>query len=236
MTVGSIPSPFVRVVDLSHPFQPGHWRWKPRLERTSEHGPASAFLSGRLETALHAFTHVDAPAHFLPEGATLESLPVDRWVGEATVVDLSGVGAEHGGVGAQHLDQHAQHVRPGDIVLLRTDWDRRMDINRREFWTHGPFTRRDAAEWLADRGVRVVGYDYPPDETVRLDPENSGRFPREQHATHAVFFPRGIGVVEYLANLSNIQQPRFLFVALPLRLVGGDGCPVRAVAIEDLAT
>ena len=52
---------------------------------------------------------------------------------------------------------------------------------------------------------------------------------------HDVFFPRGILVVEYLANLADLQAERFLFIALPLNLVGGDGCPVRAIAIEDLA-
>jgi hypothetical protein len=54
-----------------------------------------------------------------------------------------------------------------------------------------------------------VGYDYPADEPLRLDPENPNRFAREQHTTHAVFFPRGIGVIEYLANLREIRAERW---------------------------
>ena len=223
----------MRVVDLSHTIRPAHWRWQPRLGHRSTHAqPGAIFQSGQLETPLHAYTHVDAPIHFLPHGASLEQLPVDAWVGEATVVDLSVLRVEDGGVRAEHLAERADHVRAGDIVLLRTDWDCRADIETRAFWTSGPFTGRDAAEWLAARRVKAVGYDYPADEPLRLDPEHPDRFGREQHTTHAVFFPRGISVVEYLANLREIRAERFLFVALPLKLLGGDGSPVRAVAIE----
>jgi kynurenine formamidase len=223
----------VRIVDLSHALRPGHWRWQPRLSHRITHAdPGAVFQSGLLETPLHAYTHVDAPVHFLPDGASLDRLPIDTWVGEGTVADLSDLRVENGGVRAEHLEARAGHVRPGDIVLLRSDWDQRADIETREFWTTGPFTCRDAAEWLAERGVKAVGYDYAADETLRLDPEHPNRFGREEHTTHAVFFPRGIGVIEYLANLRAIRAERFLFVALPLKVLGGDGSPVRAVAIE----
>jgi arylformamidase len=185
-----------------------------------------------LETSLHAYTHVDAPVHVLPGGAGLEDMAVDAWIGEGTVVDLSDLGVESGGVKAEHLEERAKHVREGDIVLLRTDWDLRADVETREFWTTGPFTCRNAAEWLADRKPKAVGYDYAADETLRIDPEHPQRFAREEHTTHAVFFPRDIRVIEYLANLRAIQADRFLFVALPLKVAGGDGSPVRAVAIE----
>jgi kynurenine formamidase len=190
------------------------------------------FQSSVLETSLHAYTHVDAPVHFLAGGAGLEDMAVDAWIGEGTVVDLSDLGVESGGVTAEHLQARAQHVREGDIVLLRTDWDLRSDVETREFWTTGPFTCRDAAEWLAARKPKAVGYDYAADEPLRIDPEHPQRFAREEHTTHDVFFPRDIRVIEYLANLRAIQAERFLFVALPLKVAGGDGSPVRAVAIE----
>jgi kynurenine formamidase len=65
-----------------------------------------------------------------------------------------------------------------------------------------------------------------------MSPENPGSIPREQHVTHDVFFPRGIAVIEYLANLRAIATPRTTFLALPLKVAGGDGSPVRAVALE----
>ena len=190
------------------------------------------FQTSVLETSMHAYTHVDAPVHFLPDGAGLDAMAIDAWIGEATIVDLSDLRVESGGVTAEHLQRRAQHVHEGDIVLLRTDWDVRADVETREFWTAGPFTCRDAAEWLASRNPKAVGYDYAADETLRLDPEHPERFARHQHTTHDVFFPRDIRVIEYLANLRAIRAERFLFVALPLKLAGGDGSPVRAVAIE----
>jgi arylformamidase len=221
------------VVDLSHTIRAGHWRWGTRVTRRSAHGQAGAvFQSSVLETSLHAYTHVDAPVHFLPHGPGLEDMPVDAWIGEAMVVDLSDLGVENGGVKAEHLQNRAKHVREGDIVLLRTDWDLRSDVETREFWTTGPFTCRDAAEWLASRKPKAVGYDYAADEPLRIDPEHPQRFAREEHTTHDVFFPRDIRVIEYLANLRAIRAERFLFVALPLKVLGGDGSPVRAVAIE----
>lgn len=221
------------MVDLSHTIRAGHWRWGTRVSRRSAHGqPGAVFQSSVLETSLHAYTHVDAPVHFLAGGAGLEDMAVDAWIGEGTVVDLSDLGVESGGVTAEHLQARAQHVREGDIVLLRTDWDLRSDVETREFWATGPFTCRDAAEWLAARKPKAVGYDYAADEPLRIDPEHPQRFAREEHTTHDVFFPRDIRVIEYLANLRAIQAERFLFVALPLKVAGGDGSPVRAVAIE----
>lgn len=222
----------MRIVDLSHTFRPGHWRWKPRLSHRSSHAEGAVFQTGVLETVLHTYTHVDAPIHFLKEGRAIDEMPLDAWSGEATTVDLSDLKPEDGGVQLEHLRARGEHVRAGDVVLLRTDWDRRADVETERFWREGPFTTRGAAEWLADRGVKAVGYDYPPDECLTIDPVNSGRFPSEEHTTHAVFFPRGITVIEYLANLADIRAERFLFIALPLKLVGGDGCPVRAVALE----
>ena len=221
----------MRIVDLSHRIVFPHWRWKPEQIVTSSHADGELFTSSRIHMPLHGFTHVDAPMHFLPGAEAISDLPLERWCGEAAVVDLSHRGADHG-ISAADLDEHGQHIQAGDIVLLRTDWDQKQDIGTREFWTRGPYTTREAAEWLVARNVKAVGYDYPPDEALRMNPEHSGSIPREYHATHDVFFPRGIAVIEYLANLRDIGTPRTLFMALPLKVDGGDGAPVRAVALE----
>ena len=221
----------MRLIDLSHTIVFPHWRWKPERTVTSSHADGAMFTSSRLDMPSHGFTHVDAPTHFLPGTATITDMAVDRWCGSAAVVHLSHRGADEG-ITAKDLEQHGQHIQAGDIVLLRTDWDQKMDIGRREFWTTAPWTTREAAEWLAARDVSAVGYDYPPDPSLRLSPENPGTIERALHVTHDVFFPRGIVVIEYLANLRAIPTPRTIFMALPLKIDGGDGSPVRAVALE----
>jgi kynurenine formamidase len=181
----------------------------------------------------HAYTHVDAPVHFLPGDRDIASMPVDQWMGEAAVVDLTHL-RENAEVTAADLDRRAGHVRAGDIVLLRTDWPARTPVASERFWKDAPYTGRDACEWLVARGAKVVGYDYPPDHCIRTSIFSPGTpIAREECTTHHVFFPKGITVVEYLTNLDRIGVPRCRFLALPLRVTGADGSPVRAVALVD---
>ncbi len=222
----------MRIVDLSFPIRP-HFRWAVRSELRSDHARGDLFRSTVLTVACHAYTHVDAPVHFLPGDRDIAAMPVDQWVGDAAVVDLTHLGA-NGAVTAKELEAHARHVRDGDIVLLRTDWPRQCDVASPRFWLDGPWTERDACEWLVARRVKVVGYDYPPDRAIRdMIADPGARRAREECPTHEVFFNAGITVVEYLTNLDAIGTPRCRFVALPLRIEGADGSPVRAVALVD---
>jgi len=220
-----------KVIDLSLPIRE-HWRWLVKLypHHTFED---FFFLHQFMDYNLHGFTHVDALLHFLPDTPSIEQVPMDKFMGEATVVDLSHLG-ENDGVTAAELEKHGQHVRAGDIVLLRTDWPLKCDYMSRDFWGKSPYTARDACEWLVKRKVKTVGYDYPPDQVLRyevLDPQHE--YKAEEFTTHDVFFKKGIFVVEYLCNLHLITKQRVQFMALPILLVGAEGSPVRAIAIEE---
>jgi hypothetical protein len=112
-------------------------------------------------------------------------------------------------------------VRRGDIVLLRTDWPRRMGVDKEQFWKEGPWTGPSACEWLVARGAKAVGYDYPPDHCIRDTVAEPRRRPaRAEYTTHAIFFPAGITVIEYLTNLDQIGAARCRFMALPLKTRG----------------
>ena len=222
----------MRIVDLSFPIRP-HFRWKVEPTLRSSHAKGDLFQSTVLTITCHAYTHVDAPVHFLPGDRDMASMPVDQWVGDAAVVDLTHLG-DNGEVSAAELEQHAEHVRRGDIVLLRTDWPRKVSVETEKFWRDAPYTARSACDWLVRRGVKAVGYDYPPDYCIRtmiFSPATT--VTRPECVTHDVFFPAGITVIEYLTNLDQIGAARCRFVALPLRLEGADGSPVRAVALTD---
>jgi len=222
----------LRVVDLSFPVRP-HFRWRVSRELRSSHASGDLFQSSVLTIGAHAYTHVDAPVHFLPGARHMAEVPVDRWLGEAAVVDLTYLG-ENAAVTAADLEARAGHVRAGDVVLLRTDWPRRCDVHSARFWRDAPYTAADACHWLVGRGAKAVGYDYPPDYCVRtliFQPEVP--VSRQECTTHAIFFPADIAVVEYLTNLDRIGAARCRFVALPLAVEGADGSPVRAVALVD---
>lgn len=222
----------MRSVDLSFPIRP-HFRWKVDPQRVATHATGDPLQSTVLTISCHAYTHVDAPLHFLPDGRDIASMPVDQWMGDAAVVDLTHLGA-NGEVTAGDLEARAQHLRAGDIVLLRTDWPRRASVSEPRFWTEGPWTGPSGCQWLIDRRVKAVGYDYPPDHCIRDTLAEPRRRPgRDEYTTHALFFPAGITVIEYLTNLDRIGAPRCRFIALPLALEGSDGSPVRAIALVD---
>jgi len=224
--------PPMRTVDLSFTLKP-QFRWKVASERRSTHESGAIFQSTIFTSSCHAYTHVDAPVHFLPGRRDIAEMPVDQWMGPAAVVDLTHL-AENGEVTAADLDVRGGHVERGDIVLLRTDWPLKCPVESERFWREAPFTGRSACEWLVKRGVKAVGYDYPPDYAIRTMTFDPGKkVTRFDCTTHDVFFPAGITVIEYLTNLDQIRAPRCRFPALPLKLEDGDGSPVRAVALVD---
>jgi arylformamidase len=142
-----------RVIDLTYPIE-DHFRW--RVERTL----AAAFERGddfqvtRLAFAVHAFTHIDAPRHTLPEGPMTSSFDMNVFVGEAAMVDVSAV-ASNTAIPAETLAVAGGHVRAGDIVIVKLAWDRRFSLSQKEFWTEAPYLTRDACEWLAERIRRL---------------------------------------------------------------------------------
>lgn len=156
-------------------------------------------------------------------------------MGEAAVIDCSYRGPEEG-VTCSDLKAGGRHLRAGDIVLLRTDWPKKCSYETEEFWTKAPYTTREACEWLAERQIKALGTDYPPDEVLRFwvtDPKNPRVREPAEYTTHDVLLRRGILLIEYLTNLHLISRPRVRFLALPLRIEGVDGSPVRAIAIEE---
>ena len=220
-----------KVIDLTLTIRK-HWRWHMKLypHHTFED---SFFLHQFMDYNLHGFTHVDALLHFLPGMPSIEKVPMDKFMGEATVVNLSHLG-ENDGVTAAELEKHGQQVKAGDIVLLRTDWPLKCDYMTKDFWGKAPYTARDACEWLVKRKVKSVGYDYPPDYILRyevIDPQH--KYKAEECTTHDVFFKEGIYVIEYLCNLHLITKERVQFMALPILIEGAEGAPVRAIAIEE---
>jgi arylformamidase len=223
----------VTIVDLSLPIRP-HVRWATEVTVVSSfEDPHHPFRSSRWSLPGHGFTHCDGFNHFLRGGTPVDAMALETWIGDAAVVDLTHVGPNTG-ITAGDLGPRAEHLRPGDIALLRTDWPRRRSWETREFWTEAPYTTGEACRWLVARGVKAVGYDYPPDFPIRhlVTGERRPVAP-EEWATHHTFFPAGIGVIEYLVNLDRLGRDRVRFLALPLRLEGGDGAPARAIALLD---
>lgn len=219
-----------RAIDLSFPIT-DHFRWSIETDLVHDLAKGDVFQTTRMRTLCHAFTHADAPLHVDASGTDIADMPLESWIGPAAVLDLTSVPPD-GAIDARLLAAAGGHLQKGEIALLRTDWEARVDVTTEEFWTTAPYVTRDGAEWLAEREVRCVGYDFPQDHPIRGIVDGGPPADAADFVTHDVLLRHGVAMVEYLAGLRQIAAERTFFVALPLRLEAIDGSPVRAVALE----
>jgi len=167
-----------------------------------------------IEMGSHTGTHIDAPYHFVEGGRRLESIPLDELVGPATVVQIAGVHS----ITRTHLESLVwDGVRR---VLFKTDNSDHWNDGR--FYESFVYLEPDAAEFLIQQGVRLVGIDY-----LSIDAYKS-----EKHPTHFVLLPRNVVIIEGL-NLSHVAPGQYQLVALPLNLQSGDGAPARVILISN---
>ena len=171
----------------------------------------------------HSGTHVDAPYHFVEDGARIDELDPRLFVGPAVVLDARGK-APRERLTAGDLRPYENRLSGGVIAVVRTGWEEHYGTPR--YYDH-PFLDRGAAQLLLDAGVRTVAVDaLNVDETV-LEGEQPEGYP----AHHLILGAGGV-IAENLANLGAIDFPEPLISLLPLKLGGSDGAPVRAVALE----
>ncbi len=172
---------------------------------------------GMISMSLHNGTHADARFHFEEDGWTIEQAKLETYVGPAVVVDLSAKYAD-GAMPHIVIDDLAPVAEDASRLLLKTAvWP-----DSRVFPAWIPTVAPDVPAWLQGRGVKLLGFDVPSvDEITSKDLRN-------HHAIGAA----GISIVESL-DLSAVDAGHYNFVALPLKIVGGDGSPVRAILWRD---
>jgi len=216
-----------RVVDLTQDIHPGMQLFpvfpKPSFvlwTRRETYG----FETEAMFLVTHTGTHVDAPYHFHAGGIRVDQIPPERLLGPGLLLDFSDW-PEKGLIGAEDLRRAegaaGTRIQRGDIVLIRTGWDRYLGSER--YASGYPGLSREAAQYLLDCGAAAVGVDSP-----NPDHPDAGDFP-----VHNTLLPREVLIIENLANLGAIGRPRFRFIGLPLKIRGGTGSPIRAVAIVE---
>jgi kynurenine formamidase len=200
-------------LEISTPVYPGDAGMEIKiLETTSAKIPdRRALNNSRFSVSIHTGTHMDAPFHFFDNGRTIDQIPLDRFFGPAFCVDLSGDRV----IDAAKLKPFEAKIRKQPKVILYTGWSSHW--KQADYFTDHPCLTGDAAQFLVDAGVHLVGLDTP---SVDLPP-----FP-----AHLVLLGNGVVIVENLRNLDAIPQETFELIVLPLKIAGRDGSPVRAIA------
>ncbi|MCQ1987159.1 cyclase family protein [Arthrobacter sp. zg-Y844] len=221
----------MQVVDLSHPVRTGMqvFPGDPSVElRSAATVAADGFAVAQLHLGSHTGTHLDAPLHTVQDGTAVDAMPLEALMGPARIVSLPG-SAANTVLSWKDVSGQLAGLLPGTIVLFSTGWSRHF--NTPAYLEHPTFDA-EIAERLVAAGVRLVGVD-----TLNPDPTPGPAEPGQaQGGTflpfHDVFLGSGGGIVENLTNLDAVPWPEPWFSALPLRLEGLDGSPVRAVAFK----
>ena len=210
-----------RLIDLSHPLEQGQLSFPGDSELSvAVHSTVAAigFNGTRISTSTHQGTHLDAPYHFFDDGKTVDEIPLDRFYGPATLVDLApGSSLEPSTpITLDMLRPHEAKFQPGAMVIYRTGWDRTFNTPR--YFTDYPTLKLDAAQWIAERRIGLLGMDTATPST-------------DWKQCHWTLLGKGVEIVlvEGLTNLDRLPE-RFTFIGFPLNVKGRDGSPIRAVA------
>jgi arylformamidase len=210
-----------RAIDVSLPIGPDLLVWPGNpgvaITPTSRISRGDSSNVSEVRLGSHTGTHVDPPSHFLDGGTTAQDLPLDVMMGAATVADLRGVA---GPIGPGEL---AGLSLPEDVtrLLLRTDNSALWATGPQAFPAEYVSLSPDGARWLVDHGIRLIGIDFLSIE-VRGAPG---------HPTHRTLLEEGVVILEGL-DLSGVEPGAYTLVCFPLKIVGGDGAPTRAVLLE----
>ena len=233
-----------RIIDLTHSFDRGTIYWPTEAGFNLIRGPAGItekgyyYAANRFVAAEHGGTHIDAPNHFFQGGNTVDQIPIEKLVGEAVVVDVAGSCAEDsdyqvdvGDLRRWETNHNRQLIDV--IVLLRTGYGRRW--NNRESYLgtnktgrsavadlHFPGLAPAAALWLVKhRAIKAIGID-----TASIDYGQSQRF-----QSHVTLFKHNVPAFENVGNLEKLPTAGATVFALPMKIGGGSGAPLRIIAM-----
>jgi kynurenine formamidase len=244
---GATPSPAVtallaalgglRVHDASPPIAPDMPMFflyeGPQIERLFSHAQAGA-AANRIALSEHTGTHVDAPFHFDPAGPTVDQLPADvLLLRPYKKFDLSAAAPAAGQqFGAADLEAAAARagfvLAPGDVAIIEMGWDGHLETDGGAWWgANQPGLDDSACRYLVEAGVVAVASDTAACDVACADGQISSG---PGHSTW--FLPRGILIVEALRGLAAVA-PTGLLVALPLKIAGGTGSPLRVLLLDE---
>ncbi|MBL4604682.1 MAG: cyclase family protein [Flavobacteriaceae bacterium] len=234
-----------KIVDLSHSYSPETIYWVTAKEfkmdtvfqgRTDKGYYYSAY---NFETAEHGGTHIDAPIHFAEGAETVDQIPLKNLIGSAIKIDVSANALNNPDYLITVNDlkawekKHNTHIPEGSIVLLQTGFSTYYPNKVKYMGTdergdkavqllHFPGLSPEAATWITEnRKIHSIGIDTPS-----IDYGQSTHF-----KSHVTLLSKNIPIFENLTNLEQLPEKGFTIIALPMKIKGGSGSPLRIVAI-----
>ena len=240
----TVAFPAGTLVDLSHTYDKTTVFWPTaesfRLDKVADGVTPDGYYyaANNFFTSEHGGTHLDAPIHFAQGAQSVDQIPLDRLFGEAYVVDVVGKADANADYQVttedfQQAEKAQGQIPEGAIVLLRTGFSRRWPDAVKYLGTaqrgpdavkqlHFPGLHPDAAKWLVEnRQLKAIGID-----TASIDFGQSTLY-----ESHRALYARNVPAFENLTNLGRLPLRGAQVIALPMKIGGGSGAPLRAVAV-----
>jgi arylformamidase len=173
---------------------------------------------------LHTGSHVDSTWHVLADGDAIAATPLTAVIGQAAVVDCSGVGPREA-IDASRLDAAGAPIEEGDILVIRTDWTDQAWGDFPRFYVESPYLTEDGADWIVDRRPRAVVFDFFEEYAAALED-----FTSEDFVVHRKLLGEGLPLVEQATHLGAIDRPRFRLLAPFFLLDQAEAAPCRIFA------
>lgn len=233
-----------RVVDLTHAFDESTVYWPTaqafKLDTDFEGMTDKGYFYSayRYSAAEHGGTHLDSPVHFAKGRYTVDQIPLQQLMGAAVVIDVTKQCAANADylvsvADFQEWEKRNGKIEPGTIVFLRTGFGKHYPDRKKYLGTdergdaavaklHFPGLDPAAAKWLTEnRSIKAIGLD-----TASIDYGQSTLF-----ESHRILFEKNIPAFENVANLDQLPVKGFSVIALPMKIKGGSGGPLRIVAL-----
>jgi len=213
---------YKKCIDLTFPIYQGMLTfpslWHPQVEITKlGRHKIEGRETRKIVLGTHTGTHIDAPLHFIPKGRSIEKIPLEVCIGPGVLISFRNKKE----ISSQDLKKKLQRFRNLKRLIVRFDWSEQFGTP--SYYKNYPYFSKESCQWLVEKGVKLLGMDTPsPDK-----PKN-----KEDSPNHKFFMKNNVVLVEYLCNLRKLRRANIFLIALPLKILGADGAPARAVAWE----
>jgi kynurenine formamidase len=211
------------LLDVTQPIAAGmpriHVLPEVRIEPVTRIADARPLNIAQLHLATHAGTHIDAPVHALPDGRSIDQLPLDQFIGPGAVVSVWRDGGEE--ISLQDVLNAPVDVRARDILLLDTGWGARF---YEESYNHHPYPSLELAQWCVDQRIKMLGVD-----CITVDAPVASRPQDFAYPIHRTLLGAEVLIIENLAALSAAANKRVQVYAFPLKIADGDAGHARVV-------
>jgi arylformamidase len=216
----------MKIVDLSHTIRSGMMKFNANWHTATDIRKIGTIATvGRntseIRIGSHSGTHIDAESHFINGGETIENISLNKLIGPVKIFNFSSLHHDYC-LKITDIDK----LELSERVIFNFGWHKNWETDR--FYKFYPHFSKEAAQYIVDRGVKVLGLDTPsPDDSkVQLLSENDS-------VIHKLLLSQGVTLIEYLANLDELDgETNWYLCALPLLICGGDGSPSRVCAFN----